>query len=1029
MSQEILKALMQLFAIISKQDDGINDIKKEFVKSFLISTLNEEKVNEYYNLFEDFLIDKKKNQLDLEQGVEKKETRTSVNDSVKMLGICKRIGKDLTQEQKIIVLVRLFELVNSDRIFSKNRIGIIETVAKVFKIKGREYSSIEQFVLSDNIASQSKEDVLYLTGDRIGDDDFKSIYYPGLNGNLFILQVAKVNLYFLRFTGDIKVHLNGNFLPGNRIYLMATGSVLRLTVGKPLYYSEIISRFIDRPDDISISFEAKNIEYKFPNGNIGLRGINVSEREGNLVGIMGASGAGKTTLLNILSGIERPSSGSVLINEENLHGKNKNLDGVIGFVPQDDLLFEELTVFENLYFNAKICFKNLSNKELEEIVLSVLSNLGLLHTKDLKVGNVMNKTISGGQRKRLNIALELIREPSILFLDEPTSGLSSKDSENVLDLLRELSFKGKLIFVVIHQPSSDVYKMFDKIVLLDTGGYQVYYGNPVEAVSYFKQIDQQVNSDAGECSFCGTVNPETMFNVIESKEVDEYGNLSEKRKINPKIWANLYQDKFKNIEIKTVTSPPPKSLNLRNRFQQFLIFFKRDLLSKISNKQYLLINLLEAPVLAFFLSFVVRYVTNPETGTYTYRDNENIAPYIFMSIVVAMFIGLTVSAEEIFKDRLIRKREEFLNLSRFSYLTSKAVLLFILSAIQTLTFVVVGNYVLELRGMNLSFWIMLFSISCIANIIGLIISSSFNSAVTIYIIIPLLIIPQMILGGAMFSYDKLNYMIGGGMTKDVPLIADFMPARWGYEGLVVDTYVNNEYGKAFYEIERKESICSYKQSYYIPLLKDLLYEANTGMKSPMGLKQGQVIINLMILKNEIIKENKINPSIPFENPDRLKISNLDPELIQEIEDYLLKVNTFYSLIYNAVTMRKEIVNAGMNEKDLGILRHLKSNYYNNNLNEILTNSMLKKRIIINQEFDVMQKVDPIYLFPSKSNYFDFKTHFYVPKKHIFGRLIETYWFNIIILWSYTLLLFLALYFNLLKKLLSISSLFIIKNKK
>ena len=100
-----------------------------------------------------------------------------------------------------------------------------------------------------------------------------------------------------------------------------------------------------------------------------------------------------------------------------------------------------------------------------------------------------------------------------------TSGLSSKDSENVLDLLRELSFKGKLIFVVIHQPSSDVYKMFDKIILLDTGGYQVFYGNPVEAVSYFKKIDNQVNSEAGECTFCGTVNPETMFNVIESKEV------------------------------------------------------------------------------------------------------------------------------------------------------------------------------------------------------------------------------------------------------------------------------------------------------------------------------------------------------------------------------------------------------------------------------------------------------------------------------------------------------------------------------
>src|SRR5690606_30368262 len=117
-----------------------------------------------------------------------------------------------------------------------------------------------------------------------------------------------------------------------------------------------------------------------------------------------------------------------------------------------------------------------------------LGSLGLADKKDLKVGSPLNKVISGGQRKRLNIALELVREPSVLFLDEPTSGLSSKDSENIIDLLRELTLKGKLIFTVIHQPSSDIFKMFDKVAILDQGGYLVYFGNPVESVIHFKTL-------------------------------------------------------------------------------------------------------------------------------------------------------------------------------------------------------------------------------------------------------------------------------------------------------------------------------------------------------------------------------------------------------------------------------------------------------------------------------------------------------------------------------------------------------------
>jgi ABC-type multidrug transport system ATPase subunit len=131
----------------------------------------------------------------------------------------------------------------------------------------------------------------------------------------------------------------------------------------------------------------------------------------------------------------------------------------------------------------------------------------------------MNKKISGGQRKRLNCGLELIREPSVLFVDEPTSGLSSRDSENIMDLLKELALKGKLIFVVIHQPSSEIFKMFDKLMITDTGGYPIYHGNPLDAIVYFKTAVQAINQSESECTRCGNVNPEQIFNIIEGEGV------------------------------------------------------------------------------------------------------------------------------------------------------------------------------------------------------------------------------------------------------------------------------------------------------------------------------------------------------------------------------------------------------------------------------------------------------------------------------------------------------------------------------
>ncbi|MFW5915868.1 MAG: ATP-binding cassette domain-containing protein, partial [Bacteroidota bacterium] len=594
MSEEILKALMQLFAIIAKQDDGVETNERDYVLNFLTQQLNDEAINEYIALF-----DKKAGPTADASGERNGERKlTSVKDSVRILGLCKKINKTLTQKQKVIVLVRLFELVNADRKFSGQRMAIINTVADVFKINREEYKSIETYVVNNESEKLDNPNILIINDkEEIPCTECKHIQSEALDGNIFILHIRSVDLYFLRYTGKEELNLNGLPLNNKRIYLFAHGGSIKLPKGKPVYYSDVVAHYLADKTSLKLSYVAENIGYEFDNGAVGLRNINFSENQGKLVGIMGASGAGKTTLLNVMAGLNRPSSGEIRINGINLHEEEEKLKGVIGYIPQDDLLIEELTVFQNLYYNAKLVFDDKSDDEIRDLVNKTLSNLGLGEIKDLKVGSPLNKLISGGQRKRLNIALELIREPAILFVDEPTSGLSSRDSENVMDLLRELTLKGKLIFVVIHQPSSEIYKMFDNMIILDDGGYMVYYGNPVESVIYFKKMDAQVNSDLGECPTCGNVNPELIFNIMEARVVDEYGQYTDKRKIPAKKWEEKLHNHVKIEKVPEVEEKPPSSTNLPSWLTQFKIYTVRDFLSKISNKQYVSLNLLEAPVL------------------------------------------------------------------------------------------------------------------------------------------------------------------------------------------------------------------------------------------------------------------------------------------------------------------------------------------------------------------------------------------------------------------------------------------------
>ncbi len=1003
---------MQLFAIIAKAESGENIKGTEVVRSFLKEQLNQELVEQYIVLYEQYLEE-------LHQTSKKKdgsEKRLSLN-SVKVLRICADINKELAQKQKIVVLIRLIEFVNSESGISPQELEFITTVAESFNITTEEFACIKEFVESPSGMPANTSELLLIDGKtEATEKSIRHIYCEDLEGQICILHVTSVNMYVFRYLGSATMYLNGQVIKPSKVNVFNQGASVRNPKIRPIYYSDVVGAFLSSKTTSKIVFEVRHIDYFFNKVKQGLHDINLREESGKLVGIMGGSGAGKSTLLKILNGLSVPTKGEVLINGISIHSGNPIISGQIGYIPQDDLLIEDLTVLQNLFYSAKLSFGNLNDEEITKKCNDVLTDLGLFEARNLKVGNPLEQTISGGQRKRVNIALELIREPGILFVDEPTSGLSSRDSENIMDLLKELTLKGKLVFVVIHQPSSDIFKMFDKLFILDTGGYPIYYGNPIDAVVYFKTISNQVNANESECQTCGNVNPEQIFNIIDAKVLDEYGDLTRNRKISAPEWNAHFLKNF---------SPPPKEekhekvppsgFSVPSLISQFKTFVIRDVLSKLSNTQYVVISLIEAPILAAILAGLIRYrsIDATKNAGYVFRSNENIPIYIFMSVIVALFLGLMTSAEEIIRDQKIRKREAFLNLSKGSYLISKILIMFAISAIQMVLFVAVGNSILGIKGMWLSYWLALFTVCCFANLLGLNISASFNSAVTIYILIPFLIIPQLLLSGIVVKFDKLNPTVAS--QTEVPGVAQIMASRWALEALSVDQFKNNEYGKRFYIYDKYKSIANFRKNEWLTQMKNALSDCESNYKNPQ--MQQKISDDLLLLKNEISKQLLLLPSVQYSYLDSLTPQHFSENINNKTTAYFNAINDIYIQQYNVIDGKEDQVVQAMTGTDAekAAFDKLKDDYENDNLSDQVTNKNDFTRIV-EIDHELIQRADPIYLDPIKSSMFG-NAQFYAPNKRMFGQLFDTYWVNLCIIWFMTLVCSITLYFDALKSLL------------
>ena len=360
---------------------------------------------------------------------------------------------------------------------------------------------------------------------------------------------------------------------------------LRDSLGSALFHSELVAhrqKSLSTQEPIVMRAADVSHYFSFPKEQA-LHQFNFQAEGGQLVGIMGGSGSGKSTMLGVLNGTTEPTFGSITINGLDIYQERERVSGWIGHVPQEDVLISELTVRENLAFNAKLSLGTMSEEDRNQRVDEVLTQLGLWDIQDLRVGSVLDKVISGGQRKRVNIGLELLRKPPVLFLDEPTSGLSSRDSEQILDILKELTYGGQLVFAVLHQPSSDLFKMLDRLFMLDAGGHPIYWGNPLDAVRHFNALASRVHADQCECSACGNVNPEQLFDIVEARTVDEYGRKTRTRRTTPKEWNDFYTIMLGNTlpaEEKSL-KPLKRPSKVATGWGQWKTFFQRDVLTKL----------------------------------------------------------------------------------------------------------------------------------------------------------------------------------------------------------------------------------------------------------------------------------------------------------------------------------------------------------------------------------------------------------------------------------------------------------------
>ena len=914
------------------------------------------------------------------------------------------INESLGYKDQLQFLMFLLDTANQSDAFGK--VIHPERIAQGLGINEEDFLRYKLFVTIKDPAAVNSPDFLVFTSgqtdqteklegrwieDRVPQrsEDENYLKIDNFTGKLLVMYLKPIQSFVLRCVDNEWIEVDGIKLHECRFKIVEAGSCISHNGKTILTFNDIKQRFIQQNTGRIISLSINNLQFKPLHTGNAIHSLTVREQTGSLVGILGKEGSGKTTLLKLLAGQFVPDAGSIEINGYDLQKNRYLLKDIIGHVPEEDMLFDELTVYDNLLINARLYYSDLSGYEIRQKVDRLLVTLLLTDIKDSVVGNLLDKNIQPGQRRILNIALELLREPQLLLVDNALSGLSMADSAKVIKILHRYTLEGNLVLTSISQVGSNMFSYFDKVWILDEGGYPVYTGPPHKLATYLcRHLGLPV-------MYPEAVDPATVIDLINHSNAQGENSVS-RRIVSPPEWHRLYmaslQPEQPDPSRKSIF--PTRLIKIPNLEVQFLIFSLRNFKRRFSRINNLIYTMLSGPVIALILGFFLR---QPDGNSANFSANSNIPAYQFISVMVAMFMGIMISAGEIIKERNIIQKEQFLEFSRFSYINSKIIILLLIVALQSLLYTITGNAMLGIKEMVWPYWIVLYSVACFGVLTGLLFSSYVRKLSVIYEkLVPIFLAFQVLFGGCVISYHALNLE----KTNYVPFIGELMVSRWGYEALAVKQFSGNLYQKNFLDVDKNISRSNYYAFYLVPELAKMIdkcLEMNAANDSLQSLTR--------IIYSELKTIAQEPDVFPFEFLNSLNEPDISQELLTETRDYLTYLELYFYERHETHLMHKNQLTQHLIDSlgQTGFDR-LRKDHYNAKLEEIVTNSGYDDQIeLIGDRF--IRFRDGIYQAPV-SNYG--RAVMFTPSKIFNGQEMDTLWFNVSIIWMFSTLIYLLL---------------------
>ncbi len=563
---------------------------------------------------------------------------------------------------------------------------------------------------------------------------------------------------------------NGTFVNGQRItgtVAIEPGDVIGL--GSYSFTLTATGQLEKRDYRGNLTIEAQQVTVAVKEKRL-IEAVSLTIFPSELVGLMGPSGAGKTTLMNALNGYTTPAAGAVLFNGQNLYAAYDQFRGHIGYVPQDDIMHGNLTVRQALYYTARLRLPaDYTDADIEQRVEQVLKQLGLTGVAEVLIGSPEKKGISGGQRKRVNLAMELLTDPSVLFLDEPTSGLSSPDALMVMQRLWQLADEGKTILITIHQPSLEVFRLMHSLVVVG------------------KDRD---SSEPGRLAYFGPAHPDSLqFFELTGNESDPTTVFDPRKPVKTAQWVERYQQSEYQREFvqqragqqpDASAQPVAPKIKRRPGAQQWWTLARRYLAVKARDTWNTLILLAQAPIIATLIALVFEPTMRQAIDSSPTQWQEVAgasANVLFLMAIAALWFGCSNAAREIVGEWAIYRRERMVNLKIPSYVASKFTVLGGLCLLQCLMLLGIVTLGCDLKGVGWAMLGMLMLVALVGTALGLLVSALAKTSEVAIALVPLILIPMVVLGGAMQARHKMN--------EPMKATSQVIPSRWAYEGLML----------------------------------------------------------------------------------------------------------------------------------------------------------------------------------------------------------------------------------------------------